>query len=124
MSIRKFNITERSHIAEELTKTGPADITRKCMVIQQVVSDGDFPLEEALSIYEVDLKDYLSFAIGNLSALLNSLIGKTASNSYSDFFKVSVLFELQKSQLRKVDSKFPEIVEHYKELQKKVQVKA
>ena len=46
---------------ELLDKSGFSDLDRKCIVIKQVVRDGDYSLEEALILYQVSAQQYEAF---------------------------------------------------------------
>ncbi len=116
MFTNKFNLTERSHIAEELLPNDLTDMQRRCMVVQQVVADGDFPLEEALELYEVDPKEYIDFAVHNMISTLHSLTGKSVNFKYTNRFYIDVMIKLQESVVEPMDSKFIEVKKHYKKL--------
>lgn len=66
MGMRRFNLTERSHVAVELITYGPSDLERRCLVIKQIVEDGDFMLEEALSIYQIDRNEFNKYFLHGL----------------------------------------------------------
>jgi hypothetical protein len=47
-------------VANELLN-GVSEIYQKCRVIDMIIKDGDFSLQEALLIYKVTLQEYIEY---------------------------------------------------------------
>lgn len=68
--------TESAHIAEELLADSPlSEMDRKCMVVRQSIQDGDYTLEEAMEIYEMNTADYLNFLSKDAANNLQQAVG-------------------------------------------------
>lgn len=58
----RINMTEAGNIGEELMKDNPlTELDRKCLVVRQVVQEGDFSLEDALNLYQLSRIDFEKF---------------------------------------------------------------
>jgi hypothetical protein len=83
--------TESAYIGEELFGDPERERLRKCMVVEQTITDGDFSLDEALEAYQVDKEEYEEFVAKKSNFNIKvSISGTTpmfdATPTYFDIF--------------------------------------
>jgi hypothetical protein len=93
---------DSGQVAEEILAEQVSDVLQRCKVVEMTVEDGDFTLQEALSIYNVSELEYNFFV-------------KSKRLQKADFAKLALLlaniiFDISKnpSMLMKLFSMLPE----------------
>lgn len=123
MSLKKFNmINESASIGEELLKGSPlSKIERKCLVVRQVVQDGDFSLEEALEIYQVSRADFDDFIAKYLLSVLEATITPSTPNKVRMMMNIEILTNMYKRLFFGIDKDAASILEHFDTLSRNVE---
>jgi len=115
------NLSESAHIGEELLEDSAVSaLERKCLVVKQVVQDGDFPLEKALSLYQVSLKDFEQFMAKHLASELKLSLSTDISNKILMVVTIDVVAEMYKHLVSTIDKDSGKIIEHFNTLSKSV----
>ncbi len=118
--------TESAHIADELLADSSLSIQdRKCLIVKQVVEDGDFELSEALEIYGVANAVYMDFVAQNVADSLqrslgfkfdihNKESGKSVFISYAFAVEAEILSKVIRllSSSLQLDSDLSQAVDH------------
>lgn len=103
MLTNRTSLKEEAYIGEELLNE-TSDLERKCLVVRQCVRDGDFSLEEALSLYEVSKEDYEKFlALNAVQEIQVSLSG--ASGTLKVALTIEVMAKMVRTLFGKEDAK-------------------
>jgi hypothetical protein len=106
-------INESSSIGEELLQGSPlSEMERKCLVVRQVVADGDFPLEEALELYEVPIAAFDDFMARYLLSVLQASISSSPSNQFKMLISTEVIKNMYKQLLFDIDNNGAFILKH------------
>ena len=114
--------TEAAYIGDELLQIqGFSDLDRKCIVIKQTLQDGDFTLEEALSLYEVSKTDFELYIAKIIIAELNSTFLPLQSPKLQAVYTIEVIASVYKSLFSDVDKKSIDVLHHMQNLSKEIQ---
>ena len=101
-----------------------SETERKCVTIRQTVKDGDFTLEEALSLYKVSQSDYDNFIAGELIEHISQAIIELGSVRNKTKIEVvctiEIFTEFYKAVLQHYDKDAPQILAHFDTLSKNI----
>ncbi len=91
MLLDRKKYSEFGYLNDDLSGDAQKDLLHKCMVVEQSIADGDFPLEEALQAYQLTGEDYENYIarISNDHIFL-SLSGNTSTPSNSFGLKYTI----------------------------------
>jgi len=114
--------TEAAYIGDELIQDQQlSDLDRKCLVVRQTLQDGDFTLDEALSLYEVSKTDFESFIAKNVIAELHSTFPQMQSSKLQAVFTIEVLASIYKNLFSSVDKRSMYILQHLQNLSREIE---
>jgi hypothetical protein len=122
----KFNkMKEEAHIGQEMLDSSLLSETdRKCVTIRQTIKDGDFTLEEALSLYNVSRSDYYNFIASELVEHFCQAIVELGSVRNKTKIEVvctiEIFTEFYKAVLQHYDKDAPQILAHFDTLSKDI----
>jgi hypothetical protein len=89
MLLDRKKYTESAYIGEELLSEHSNERERKCMVVEQTITDGDFSFDEALEAYQVSREEYEAFIARKSNFnILSSFSGASADSEKSMYFEV------------------------------------
>lgn len=121
MRLDKSIQKEEAHIGEELLSTSDiSPLDRKCFVVKQTVSDGDFSLEEALEAYEVTKEEFEKYLAKHLVSELKVLLLHSSSQIFAVTSSIAVIGNIYNELLASVDKSSDVIQLHLKDLSKDV----
>lgn len=125
-------------IENDLMYDSDKELLHKCIVVEQSISDGDFPLDEALAAYRLSKEDYDKYVAKKSQAnIFSSLSGNTLSQatfntSYAVPHVVLIYIEMLKStfdeqlqalfkeRLGKIKTELEGISDDYEKIKQKV----
>ena len=121
MHLDKSTQREEAYIGEELLSTSEiSPIDRKCFVVKQTVTDGDFTLEEALEAYGVTKEDFEKYLAKYLVAELKILALHSSSRVFAITSSIAVIGNIYNELLASVDKGSDVVQLHLQDLSKDV----
>jgi hypothetical protein len=117
MHLDKSILKEEAYTGEELMlDSGISDLDRKCFVIKQTVTDGDFTLEEALEAYGVAKEDFNKYLTNYLVSEFNIFFSHSSSRVLAVTASIAVIGEMYKNLLAGVDNNAQVVQDHLQHL--------
>ena len=120
MQLDRSSQNEEAHIGEDLLASSTmSPLERKCFVVKQTVTDGDFNLEEALEAYDVSKEDFEKYLAKQLvSEFLICL--HHSSRVFAVTSSIAVIGNIYNELLAKVDEESDVIKLHLQHLSKNI----
>lgn len=122
----KFNKkNEEAYIGQEMLNSSfLSETERRCVTIRQTVKDGDFTLEEALSLYKVSRSDYDNFIASELVEHFSQAIVELGSVRNKTRIEVvctiEIFTEFYKAVVQHYDKDSSQILAHFVTLSKNI----
>lgn len=114
--------TEAGYIGDELIHDQHlSDLERKCLIIKRTLQDGDFTLDEALSLYEVSKTEFESFIAKKIIGELNFNPSQMQSSKTQALFTIEVLASIYKDLFSAVDKRSMYILQHFQNLSREIE---